>query len=82
MMVCIVGYLLTRQGVENGNKVLVHCQMGQSRSAAVVTAYLMYKQNLTFEQAFKHVKSKRTIVSSEKFETQLREFEATLNDGR
>lgn len=40
--------------------VLVHCAQGQSRSVAVVIAYLMYKHALTYKQAFYAVKRKIT----------------------
>ncbi|WPK27120.1 hypothetical protein PUMCH_004493 [Australozyma saopauloensis] len=38
--------------------VLVHCAQGQSRSVAVVIAYLMYKYKLTYKQALHAVKRK------------------------
>ena len=58
---------------------LVHCQMGQSRGAAIVTAYLMRKNNLSFEDAFAHVKEKRSIVNCHNFQRQLRALETELN---
>lgn len=32
------------------NKVLVHCQMGRSRSASMVIMYLLYKNNIDIKQ--------------------------------
>uniref|UniRef100_A0A6P7H327 protein-tyrosine-phosphatase n=1 Tax=Diabrotica virgifera virgifera TaxID=50390 RepID=A0A6P7H327_DIAVI len=40
-------YEFIREGVAKG-AVLVHCQMGVSRSASVVIAYIMKKYNLTY----------------------------------
>lgn len=42
--------------------VLVHCYFGVSRSASVVIAYMMKKYQLSYQQAFQKVKSKRSIV--------------------
>lgn len=38
--------------------VLVHCAQGESRSVAVIIAFLMYKHNLTYKQALYAVKRK------------------------
>jgi protein-tyrosine phosphatase len=69
-----------KAGFQGGGKVLVHCQMGQSRSAAIVTAFLMHSQKLTFEEAFGHVKERREIVSAERFGKQLKKLESALHD--
>ena len=44
-------------------KVLVHCRRGISRSAAVVVAFLMKSQRLTYEAAVAAVKARRSIIS-------------------
>ena len=64
--------------VANGGKVFVHCQMGQSRSAATVMAFIMKTQGLSFAAAFAYVKSKRRFIKKENFETHLIEYEATV----
>ncbi|PSN30522.1 hypothetical protein C0J52_24114 [Blattella germanica] len=48
-------------GQEQG-VVLVHCYFGVSRSATIVIAYMMKKYELTYEEAFERVKSKRRFV--------------------
>lgn len=57
----------------NDGGVLVHCLIGQSRSASVVIAYIMRKEKLDFEAALAKVKRKRGIVKpNEGFQKQLR----------
>jgi predicted protein tyrosine phosphatase len=42
--------------------VFVHCDGGVERSPTLVMAYLMRRQNLSIEQAFAEVKSKRSVI--------------------
>jgi len=71
---------------ENSSSILVHCQMGVSRSASAVIAYIMktYGWDLTELShapfhAHRYVKSKRNVVKPNKgFWQQLREFEQRL----
>jgi hypothetical protein len=49
--------------VVNKRNVLVHCRMGISRSASIVIAYLIMRKRFTFNQAFHHVKSKRSKIA-------------------
>lgn len=48
-------------GLDNG-KVLVHCSMGVSRSAAVAVAYVMKNENLGLEDAIAKVKAHRSRI--------------------
>eukprot|EP01084_Bolivina_argentea_P242780 407182_1 len=62
---------------EDGN-LLIHCARGKSRSASICIAYLMWKQNISFEDAKYMVKKKRKIISiNAGFEKQLKEFDKT-----
>lgn len=44
------------------NKIFIHCAAGISRSASVVIAYLMYSEDLSYEQATEDVKTIRPII--------------------
>ncbi|WIA16668.1 hypothetical protein OEZ85_013331 [Tetradesmus obliquus] len=56
--------------------VLVHCAQGVSRSAAVLTAYLMSHARFSFETALSHVQQARPIADpNQGFRLQMQEFE-------
>ena len=44
-------------------KVVVNCVAGVSRSASIVIAYLIYKKNMSYEQAYNFLKMKRPIIN-------------------
>ncbi|XP_005994121.1 dual specificity protein phosphatase 12 [Latimeria chalumnae] len=57
--------------------VLVHCHAGVSRCAAVVTAYLMKKEQLAFQDAYNKVQSvKPDVKVNDEFVRQLELYEA------
>lgn len=62
-----------------GNRVLVHCQAGVSRSASICIAYLMKYHFLSYKAAHKVVKCARDcIYPNEGFVKQLQEWGKTL----
>jgi protein-tyrosine phosphatase len=59
--------------------IVVHCEMGISRSASAVLAILMYNYNMDLDSALDFLKSKRPIVNPNSgFMEQLNEFESFL----
>ncbi|KAF6025382.1 DUSP12 [Bugula neritina] len=60
----------------NNKTAIVHCNAGQSRSAAVVIAYLMWKLRMGYEDSFRYLKKlKPDIMPNEGFVEQLKLFE-------
>ena len=69
-------YLEQKLGTSN---VLCHCLAGVSRSATMVIAYLMKKNNWKYDKALEYVREKRAIVyPNQGFVRQLRAFEKEL----
>lgn len=63
-------------GIMGGGNVLVHCKQGRSRSVTVVIAYLISRGELSFIEAFGHVKRLHPIsCPNDGFLKQLSEFE-------
>lgn len=60
-----------------GGRVFVHCNNGQNRSAAVVTAYVMKSYGWGFDKAYMAVRGLRALVQT-KLEDALLAYEATL----
>ncbi|XP_037068785.1 protein phosphatase Slingshot-like [Pollicipes pollicipes] len=66
-----------------GSRVLVHCRMGVSRSAAVVMAYAMKAYGWSYEKAFKYVKRSRGCVKpNASFLRQLETYQGILDASR
>ncbi|XP_043828487.1 protein phosphatase Slingshot homolog 3 isoform X2 [Dromiciops gliroides] len=66
-----------------GSRVLVHCKMGVSRSAATVMAYAMKQYNWSLEQALHHVQELRPIVRPNPgFLRQLHTYQGILTASR
>jgi protein-tyrosine phosphatase len=61
------------------SKLLVHCEVGVSRSASLVIALLMRDERLTFLDAFERVRSKRVqVLPNLAFASQLQRYEHEL----
>ncbi|XP_054613676.1 dual specificity protein phosphatase 12 isoform X2 [Dunckerocampus dactyliophorus] len=70
-------FLFIQEAVDGGGAALVHCQAGRSRSATIVTAYLMKRYQLGFAEAYQRLKSiKRDVQVNSGFEEQLCLYEA------
>ena len=67
--------------IEGDDKILIHCIAGQSRSATIVIAFIMWKQKMSFEEAFNLVNGKRKMANPNYgFIAQLKIFEKLLMD--
>ena len=49
--------------ISKNEPILVHCQAGMSRSAAVIITWLMYNKNMSYEEAYLYVKERRPVIS-------------------
>lgn len=66
-----------------GTRVLVHCKMGVSRSAATVVAYAMKQYGWNLEQALRHVQELRPIARPNPgFLRQLQTYQGILTASR
>ncbi|CAN2389863.1 protein tyrosine/serine/threonine phosphatase activity [Pristimantis euphronides] len=63
---------------KSNSKVLVHCAMGRSRSAAIVLAYLMIYEKMTVVDAIAQVVKHRCILPNRGFLKQLRQLDIEL----
>ncbi|XP_045873039.1 protein phosphatase Slingshot homolog 3 isoform X2 [Meles meles] len=66
-----------------GTRVLVHCKMGVSRSAATVVAYAMKQYGWSLEQALRHVQELRPVARPNPgFLRQLQTYQGILTASR
>ncbi|KAG0373602.1 hypothetical protein BGX24_011477, partial [Mortierella sp. AD032] len=66
-----------------GGKVLVHCQLGVSRSASLVIAYVMKTLQMGLTDAYELVKARSAVISPNmSLMYQLSEFEKSLNNNK
>lgn len=62
---------------------LVHCHAGRSRSATICLAYLMRTLNLSLDNAFEHVRSRREVIDPNlNFMRQLQDYRRLLDGER
>ncbi|KAM4623555.1 dual specificity protein phosphatase 12 [Polymixia lowei] len=70
-------FLFIQEAVQRGGAALVHCQAGRSRSATIVTAYLMKRHQLSFTEAYRRLQTaKQDVQVNSGFEEQLCLYEA------
>ena len=51
-----------KEGSENGNKILIHCGAGMSRSASICLMYMIIEKKYKFSDAYTLMKQKRKCV--------------------
>ncbi len=80
MLECLPrAFAFIEEAKASNEKVLVHCHAGMSRSVTVVLAYLMKFQGFTLNNAYDHVKQKKSNISPNfSFMEQLVQFENSL----
>merc|ERR1719474_2284405 len=68
-----------KESQQHGNKLLIHCHLGQNRSATVVIAWLMTECEMNMHEAYLSVKAKREMIHPNKlYIQQLREYDKQL----
>ncbi|XP_041089326.1 dual specificity protein phosphatase 26-like [Polyodon spathula] len=70
------------KALSSRGRILVHCAVGVSRSAALVLAYLMIRHNMTLVEAIKTVKEQRGIIPNRGFLRQLSGLDEVLRASR
>ena len=65
-------YNVIEHHISKGDRVLVHCYMGASRSASVVIHYIMKKYKIPYWKALRTLKIQRPVINlTEKFDNTL-----------
>lgn len=73
-------YNFIENAVNTNNNILVHCFAGRSRSASILIAYFMKKNNWSYDLAYQYLKEKRQIINPNKFFINaLKEYMIRLN---
>lgn len=68
--------------IDDNKKILVHCLAGASRSATIVIAYIMWKNQLEFFEAINYVAQIRSINPNYGFVKQLKIFDELLKKNK
>jgi len=76
-------YIFIKKAIEKKGKVFVVCFFGVSRSVTCVIAFLMKYKNLSIENSFNLVKSKRYLANpNDGFIIQLKQYEISLESNK
>lgn len=69
------------QSIKKNENVYIHCIAGVSRSATIICAYLIWKYNMTVDEAINKIKEQRSIVNPNiYFREQLNNYYNELNN--
>lgn len=63
-------FTIIDNAINKKENILIHCEKGHSRSPTLVIAYLMYKYDLSFYDAYDEVSFKRSIKLKEVYATE------------
>lgn len=64
---------------KENKKVVVHCEVGMSRSPTIVISYLMHHHGMSLREAYRHVKLRRSIIQPNMgFIKQLMQYEKSI----
>jgi len=73
-------YDFAMESQQPGNKLFIHCQLGQNRSASFVIGFLMKSRNLSLHEAYTFLKEKRELIHPhKKYIEQLRQLDLKLH---
>lgn len=74
------GIEFIEKNLEAGNRILVHCFVGISRSATIVAAYLIKKYKISVKEAVERMRRcRQTVNPNEGFILQLENFAEKIN---
>ena len=66
---------------DRSHNILIHCNMGQSRSVSIIIYYLIRKHKFSFEEAFLYIKAiKSDVKVNSGFERILKDFSTIVCD--
>ena len=75
-----ITYDIINNGITNNNNILIHCDMGVSRSGSIIVAYFIKKLRISYNNALKMVKESRKCIQPNKgFVKQLILYSKELN---
>lgn len=71
-----IGYHFIEYSIASGNRILVHCMAGVSRSVSCIIYYMMKKYHVDYDSAYDSIKNRRNIINpNDSFVLQLKEYQ-------